>query len=268
MRETRRPALRYRGDGVLALGPQHERHGAAPRAGRAVRPHGAPRHARAPWRRGLRLAVHVLLLAHAVARGDGDDTQLHLAPVRRAALHLARARAAAPRPLACVALGFVGAVLLLRPTLTPEQVFPARRLASGALSRLRTGTCASWCAHRSPRSASSSTSRRSAPRVRWCGCCRTAGTRSRSTPPRSWPALASSAPRPARDDACLRQGAGTGDRGALLQRHLFSSVLASRSSPTRCRGSRARHRADRRAGIIAVRLQPQTRADPPAVRND
>ena len=62
-----------------------------------LRPDHASGHARPPWRGRLRLAVHVLLLAHCVAGGDGDDAQLHLAAVPGTATHLDRPRAPRPR---------------------------------------------------------------------------------------------------------------------------------------------------------------------------
>ena len=73
--------------------------------------------------------------------------------------------------LATVGLGFVGAILLLRPTLSADA-----GLAGGDRTRLGrrsrrspTGTSASWSAPRSPRPASSSTSRCSRSWARSCG---------------------------------------------------------------------------------------------------
>jgi S-adenosylmethionine uptake transporter len=102
---------------------------------RPIGAHAKARHACAPRRRRLRLAVHVLLRVDRVAGRDGDDAQLQLALFLAILLAvLARERPDA-KLVGTVVLGFAGVVLLLQPTFEADQWWPGViGLVSGAIS--------------------------------------------------------------------------------------------------------------------------------------
>jgi len=197
----------------------------------------------------------------------------YTSPLFVALLFTALARERIRRGLAfAVALGFVGAVLLLRPTITPEQVFPAAvGLASGALSAV-----AYWNVRQLVRAQE--------PEVRvvfyFAAFC-AAGALVWMLPHRWHPITLDNAPILAGIGAfgTLGQLAMTrayGKGPAIVTAALsysgivFSSVLGivlfAELLPLVAWLGVALIVA---AGIIAVRLQPQTRADPaPQVRND
>jgi len=235
-------------------------------------PHGAPRHARAPWRRGF-VSLFMFFYSLTLLPVATAMTLNYTSPLFVALLFTWLARERLRRGLwLAVALGFVGAVLLLRPTITPEQVFPGgggaclRRAVGGCV----TGTCASWCAHRSPRSVSSSTRydlRR--------GCAGLdAAHRWHAVTLDTAPILAGVGVFGTLGQLAMTRAYGKGP--ALVTAALsysgivFSSVLGialfADALPWIAWLGIALIVA---AGIIAVRLQPQTRADPaPQVRND
>ena len=272
VREARRGAVQYRGTRALPLGADRAHELDRARADGALDQAAPSRRARASRRGRLRLAVHVLLRAQGAARGHRDDAQLHVARVPRGAADRARARApgSPPHRHGGARIRGRGAAAAADAPREPavrraHRAGVRRDLGDRVLERARAR------AGRRARSARGVLLRLLLVpgRAGVDGAAVLDADHARQRVDAGRRRLHRSV-RAARADPRVRQGRAPRIRGPVLQQHRDLQpdrhrAVGRRAAP----GVVARHRAHRRAGIIAVQLAPSTRpTTPPQITND